>query len=71
MLTLIDHIDTENRQTLCEMTLAHPLSGRLARDYMEVGVEIRGWSEAQSAHQLIGWLTLVREACGLDGAGHA
>jgi hypothetical protein len=70
MRTDIRTLDSDDRQTLCEMTLADPLSGQLAREYLDVCTEIRDWSPDRSALELITWLILVREACGIEGVGH-
>lgn len=71
MITSINHMDNENRTTLCELILCDPFAGRLAREYLDYMHEIRGVTSEQSTLELIAWLVLAREAVGVAGVGHA
>jgi hypothetical protein len=69
----VDHIgqlDAENRETVFDLILCHPFAGHLAREYLDFQA-MRGATAESGALELIAWLVLAREACGLEGVGHA
>jgi hypothetical protein len=66
----IDRLDTDDRTTIFEMTLCDPFAGELARLYLERFPLYRGSADA-GLLELICWLILAREACGIEGVGHA
>lgn len=70
---IVDHIgrlDAANRETVFELILCHPFAGHLAREYLEFHT-MRGATVERGALELIAWLILARETCGVEGAGHA
>lgn len=70
IITCVDQLDADNRETVCELILCDPYAGYLAREYLEVFPMHRGSSD-EALCGLIGWLILAREACGVQGIGHA
>lgn len=70
MIDLIFSLDADDRETFMQMTLCDPVAGCLAREYLENFAAYRG-TETAAVLELIAWLVLAREACGVEGAGRA
>jgi hypothetical protein len=66
----VSDLDPDTRTTVCELILCDPNAGRLAREFLVSFTPRRG-STQDAALELIGWLILAREACGVEGVGHA
>lgn len=70
IITRVSQLDTDNRTTLCELIQCDPFAGYLAREYLDFQA-IRGATLECGTLELIAWLILARETCGIEGVGHA
>lgn len=69
-VTDVGQLDAENRTTICQMILCDPYAGYLAREFLEAFPLYRGTPDG-ALLELIAWLILARETCGIGGVGHA
>lgn len=67
----ISRLDADDRLTLFEMTLCDPEAGELVREYIEVFPRYRSCSHDGAMLELFAWIILARQACGMEGFGHA
>lgn len=70
---IADHIaqlDGENRETVFELIACDPNAGHLVREYLDV-FQLHHDPLKVGVLELIAWLILAREACGIEGVGHA
>lgn len=70
IVTHVDQLDAEDRETVFAMTLCAPIAGESARVFLREFVEYRG-TAVEAFDELFAWLYLARDACGLEACGHA
>lgn len=69
-ITHVSQLDSENRTTLCELIGCDAFAGQLAREYLDFRT-LNGVPIERATMDLIAWLILAREACGVEGVGRA